>query len=262
MSYTVTKYPQGTFSWADFFSKDIAASKAFLTALFGWTSEDMPTTLGKPDYTMFSLDGHYVAGGSPAFDPNMPSFWNNYISVDNVDEMVAKAESLGAKITMPAMDVLDSGRMSTIQDPIGAHVSLWQPKKHIGAGIVNTPGAMTWNELYTPDLETAKKFYTDLFGWTYDIDEKNDGYTTIMNRGRMNGGMMQITEEMMGMPPSWAVYFTVKDMDTAVAKVKELGGQVHMQKDVTVGKIAMIADPAGASFMLIQMSMTPQEWTE
>ena len=81
MSYTVTKYPQGTFSWADFFSKDIAASKAFLTALFGWTSEDMPTTLGKPDYTMFSLDGHYVAGGSPAFDPNMPSFWNNYIRV-------------------------------------------------------------------------------------------------------------------------------------------------------------------------------------
>ncbi|MEK7572153.1 MAG: VOC family protein [Patescibacteria group bacterium] len=259
MSYTVTKYPQGTFSWADFFSTDIVASKKFLIDLFGWTSEDMPTTPGMPDYTMFSLEGKYVAGGSPAFDPELPSFWSSYISVENVDEIVEKAEKLGAKITMPAMDVLESGRMATIQDPTGAHVSLWQPKKHIGAGIVNKAGAMSWNEFYTKNLAAAKKFYTDLFGWTYEEDKENN-YTTILNNGRMNGGMMEITDEMMGMPPSWVVYFTVKDMETSVSKVKELGGQVHMQRDIAVGKIAMIADPAGASFMLIEMSMPPTEW--
>lgn len=261
MSYFVTKYPQGTFSWADFFSTDVQASTTFLTGLFGWTSEDMPTEKGKPNYTMFSLDDKYVAGGGPAFDPNMPSFWNSYISVDNVDEMTAKAEKLGAKIIMPPMDVLDSGRMSTIQDPTGAHVALWQPKKHIGAGVINTVGAMGWNELYTKDVEAAKKFYSDLLGWTYDFD-KEANYTTIKNNGRMNGGMMAITEEMMGMPPSWVVYFTVKDMNESVAKVKELGGQVYMQKDIGVGKIAMIADPAGASIMLIQMSMPPTQWEE
>ncbi|HSW88422.1 MAG TPA: VOC family protein [Candidatus Saccharimonadales bacterium] len=263
MAYTVTKYPQGTFSWTDFFSTDVAKTKSFLENLFGWTSQDMPTEPGKPDYTMFYLDGKVVAGGSPAFDPNMPSLWNNYVTVDSVDEMTAKAEKLGAKITMPAMDVLDAGRMSTIQDPTGAHLSLWQPKKHIGAQIVNTVGAMSWNELYTKDLEKAKQFYTGLFGWTYVIDKENQDYTVIKNNGRSNGGMFPITPEMGSMPPNWMVYFTVKNIEESVAKVKELGGKVYLEpKDIKIGKIAPATDPTGAAFMIIEMSVTPDPWTE
>ncbi len=262
MSYTVTKYPQGTFSWTDFFSTDIQATKKFLTDLFGWTSEDMPTEPGKPDYTMFSLDGKYVAGGSPAFMPDIPSFWSNYITVDNVDEMTAKATKLGAKVTMPPMDVLDSGRMSTIQDPTGANVSLWQANKHHGAQIINVVGAMCWNELYTNDLDQAKQFYADLLGWTYEIDE-GTGYVSIKNNGRNNGGMMAITPEMVGMPPNWTVYFTVKNIQESAAKVKELGGKVHMEpKDIGVGKIAMITDPAGAAFIIMEMSVPPEEWVD
>jgi predicted enzyme related to lactoylglutathione lyase len=263
MPYTVTHYPQGTFSWADTFSTDIAATKKFMTGLFGWTSEDMPTGEGKPDYTMFSLDGHYVAGGSPTFAPGMPSFWTSYITVDNVDAMVKKAESLGGKVTMPPMDVLDSGRMATIQDPTGASVALWQPKKHIGAGIVNTVGAMVWNELYTKDLAAAKKFYADLLGWTYEVDEKNGGYVMIKNNGRMNGGMMAITPDMVGMPPNWTVYFSVQNIEEAMAKVTSFGGKVHMgPKPISVGKIAMITDPAGAAFIIMEMSVSPSEWVE
>lgn len=264
MSYFVTKYPQGTFCWADFFSTDIGASKHFLTELFGWTAQDLPTGEGQPDYTMFSFDGKNVAGGSPTFDPKMPSIWNSYISVDNVDEMTKKAEVLGAKVTMQPMDVLESGRMSTIQDPTGAIVSLWQPKKHIGASVVNIANAMSWNELYIKDVDTAKKFYGDLFGWTYEIDNENEGYVTIKNNGRMNGGMYEMTPDMeqAGMTPKWEVYFSVKDIDETITKIKELGGEVYMQKDVTVGKIAMVADPAHASFMLIQMNVPPDEWKE
>src|SRR5882724_8599368 len=117
MAFTVTKYPAGTFCWADVYSTDIAKTKPFLTALFGWSSEDIPTSEGQPDYTMFSLDNKNVEGGSPTFMKDMPSFWSNYVCVDNIDEMTNKAEKLGAKITMQPMDVLDSGRMSSIQDP-------------------------------------------------------------------------------------------------------------------------------------------------
>lgn len=263
MSYTVTKYPQGTFSWADFFSKDIKASTAFMNGLMGWTSQDMPTGEGRPDYTMFSLDGKYVAGGSPAFDPSMPSFWTSYVTVDDVDAMTAKAEKIGAKITMPPMDVLDSGRMSTIQDRTGAHIALWQPKKHIGAGVVNIPGAMSWNELYTPDMEASKKFYADLFGWTFEASENAPEYTVIKNNGRRNGGMFPQMEDMKGMPPFWMVYFTVKNIDESIAKTKELGGKVEMgPKEISVGKIAVIADPAGAHFMIMEMSVNPEEWVE
>ena len=222
----------------------------------------MPTEPGKPDYTMFSLDGNYVAGGSPAFVPDMPSFWNSYVSVDNVDEMASKVEKLGGKVTMPPMDVLDAGRMVGIEDPTGANVMLWQPKKHIGAGIVNTVGAMCWNELYTRDIEKAKQFYADLLGWTYDVDEKS-GYVGIRNNGRSNGGMMAITPEMGQMQAKWMVYFTVRNLDESVTNVKELGGVVYMpNKDISVGKIGIVADPAGASIVLIELSVLPTEWVE
>ncbi len=263
MSYFVSKYPSGTFSWADFFSTNVSASKTFLIGLFGWTAEDMPTEPGKPDYTMFSFNGRYVAGGSPTFDPKMPSFWNSYITVDNVDETIIKAEKLGGKISMPAMEVLQAGRMATIQDPTGAMVCLWQPKNHIGAGIINTVGAMCWNELYTKDVTKAQEFYSQLFGWSYETPDDMDGYIVIKNNGRSNGGIFALTPEMEAMPPNWTVYFTVKNLDESVKKTKVLGGTICMpSKNISIGKIAMVADPAGATIMLLEMSIPPTEWTE
>lgn len=261
MSYIVTKYPQGTFCWAILFSTDIQASTKFLDSLFGWKSE-LLSKEREPEYVSFSLEGKHVAGGSIAYDPSAPSFWSSYISVDNVDEMASRAEQLGAKITIPPIDTQGAGRMATIIDPTGAAVSLWQPKKHIGAEIVNTFGATTWNELYTHDVEKAKKFYADLLGWTYEIDAANDNYVTIKNNGRSNGGIYNLSPEMSSMPPNWTVYFHIENIENAVAKVKELGGQVYMQKDIAIGEIAMVADPAEGSFMLLEMSVPPEEWKE
>ncbi|MCA9371467.1 VOC family protein [Candidatus Woesebacteria bacterium] len=266
MNYTVTKYPAGTFSWVDVASTDMAKTKKFMTKLLGWTSTDMPTGEGMPDYTMFYLDGKDVAGGSPMppemMKSGMSSMWNSYVTVENVDEAAKKAEELGGKIVMPAIDVFDSGRMAGVMDPTGATLFLWQPKKHIGSKIVNTVGSFCWNELYTKDLDAAKKFYSALFGWTYDVDAKS-GYVTIKNKGRMNGGMMEITDDMKGAVPMWVVYFTVEDVEKSVAMVKEMGGTVHMgPKEMSVGKITMIADPTDASCMLMEMSVAPEEWVE
>lgn len=262
MSYHVSKYPHGTFSWADVASTNFSQTRTFLEKLFGWTSVDMPTGEGKPDYTMFYLDGIVVAGGAPTYLPEVPSFWMNYVSVDDVDEAVAKAELLGAKILMPAMDVFDSGRMANIQDPEGAVLGLWQPKSHIGAKIVNTVGAMSWNELYVANSENAKEFYGKLFDWTFLTDET--GYTTIQNGERMNGGVFQMTAGMISqMPPCWMPYFTVENLAKSVEKVKELNGRVYLEsKDVGPGRIATIADPTGAGMLLIEMSVDPEHWKE
>lgn len=263
MPYTVTKYPQGTFCWTDVASTNFEATKKFMIGLMNWTAQDMPTPQG-PMYTMFYVDGHTVAGGSqmPANMPGVPSMWNNYVTVNNVDEMAAKAVELGAKVAMPTMDVIDVGRMAGIQDPTGAHVMLWQPKKHIGAGLVNTVGAMGWNELYTNDLQKAQDFYAKLFGWTYESMEDMPEYKLIKNNGRLNGGMMAITPEMQGMPPCWMVYFSVKNADESCKKVAELGGKVMMTRTISVGKIAGISDPSGAMFMIMESFNAPDEWVE
>lgn len=266
-NYKVTKYPQGTFSWADFNTTDMPAAKEFFSKLFGWTSVDVDT--GDMSYVMFYSDGEVVAGGTGGTMGEMPPSWSCYVSVDDVDAMAEKVESLGGKVMMPPMDVMTAGRMCAVQDPTGAVLMLWEPKEHIGASVVNREGAMSWNELNTFDAEPSKKFYAELLGWEYDT-ESMPGYNAILNKGRMNGGIMQLPEEKCeemkeaNIPASWMPYFTVADIDKSVGIVKDNGGIVHMGPFDTgeVGKIAVVAEPSGATFAIIEMSAEPEEWVE
>ena len=72
-----------------------------------------------------------------------------------------------------------------------------------------------------------------------------------------------MTEEWGDIPPNWAVYFSVEDLDAAVEKVKTLGGAVHIpQTDIpNVGRFSVIGDPQGAVITMIQMNQ-PEAWTE
>ncbi len=262
--YTVTKYPQGTFSWSDGASTDPEKAKDFYVGLLGWGKEEIPMGDGST-YTMFKLDGADVAGFGGMQDEmkaqGVPSHWNSYITVDDVDSMVEKVKANGGTVIAPPFDVFDSGRMMVIQDPTGATVSLWEAKNHIGAGVVNKPGAMLWNELSTRDLEKAKDFFNKILGWEYTVDENN--YTMILNNGRMNGGMMQMDESWGDMPPNWMIYFNIDDLDAAIAKVDGLGGKVIMGKTSAgaVGEFAIVSDPAGGTFTIMEANET-DKWEE
>ncbi len=262
--YKVTKYPQGTFSWADNTSTNADAAKAFYMDLFGWGALDLP--IG-PDmfYTMFQNQGEHAAGFA-AMMPDMqaqgiPSHWTNYVSVDDVDAMVAPIQAGGGTIVFGPMDIFKSGRMLQFIDPTGAQLGLWQPKDHIGAGIVNTVGAMCWNELLTKDAETAKAFYSALFGWEYIVDE--NGYIMIQNGGRNNGAMMQMDESFGEMPSMWQPYFTVADIDESVSRAGELGATIIIPKTEApgAGHFAYMSDPAGAHFYIIQL-IQAEPWEE
>ncbi len=257
--FNVTKYPHGTFSWADCSSTDPAQSKAFYTAVMGWEAEDMPLGEGM-SYTMFTQDGLNVAGLGPVMTEGMPSAWSSYVNVDSADDIAVKVKELGGTLLMEPMDVFDSGRMMMFQDPTGAVLGVWQPYNHIGSGLVNTPGALTWNELTTRDSEKAKDFYTKLFGWELRVDEPS-GYVMFANKGRVNGGVMQLDEKWGDAPPVWSAYFSVADIDDTIAKVEPNGGKVVMGKTDAegVGEFAIIADPTGAVCTLIQL-IEPEPW--
>ena len=186
--YKVTKYPHGTFSWAENSSTDPQKAIAFYMDLFGWGKYEIPIDENNT-YTMFQHQGENVAALSGMLPEGVPSLWFNYVTVDDVDALPQAVTDNGGTITHGPWDVFDSGRLLHIADPEGAHLGLWQPKQHIGAGIVNTVGAMCWNELLTRDAESAKTFYSKLLGWEYFGDEH---YIHISNRGRNNGGMMKI----------------------------------------------------------------------
>ena len=262
--FTVTKNPPGTFRCADCSSTDASKARQFYLDLMGWSSHEIPMGNGM-NYTMFTQDGHDVAAISPMHPDEqaqgMPSHWNSYITVDDVDALTDKIVALGGTVMAGPYEVLDSGRMLVLQDPTGAAVALWQPRAHIGAGLVNIAGAMTWNELATRDPGQAQAFYGALLGWTFEKDPNND-YYYIRNRGRMNGGILPMSAEWGDIPAHWMVYFTVNDASSAAARVKELGGTVHVPgMDTTAGRFIVVGDPAGAICSLIQ-STQPQPWEE
>ncbi len=251
----VTAYPDGLFNWVDLTTSDQEGAKAFYGGLFGWEAVDMPTPMG-PMYTMFRIQGYNVAGGGP-LPPDMvaqgiPPYWMSYVKHSDVDSVVAKAAAAGGTVVMPAMDVMEEGRMALIQDPTGAMFGVWQPQNHMGAQLVNMNNTLVWNELETRDAKTAAAFYATVFGWTYSQDPS--GYHTFANDGRVQAGMMEMDDSWGPMPPSWSAYFMVADIQATVAKAQALGGKILLPftKAGEMGTFAVIQDPQGAVFTAMQ----------
>ena len=161
-------YAPGTFCWVELGTTDSEAAKKFYTELFGWTPDDKPVGPGMV-YTMLNLDGKN-AGALYQLDPERiaqgtPPHWLSYVLVTSADESAAKAKELGATLLAGPFDVMTVGRMAVVQDPTGAVFALWQPKDHLGAGVVNVPNSFCWNELMTTDTAKDGDFYSGLFGW-------------------------------------------------------------------------------------------------
>jgi hypothetical protein len=256
----VTKHEPGTFCWAELATRDQEGAKKFYTGLFGWAAEDTPVG---PDqtYTRLRLSGKDV-GALYAMGPQeegVPPHWNSHVSVENADEAAKKAKELGGTVLAEPFDVFDYGRMAVLQDPVGAVFCVWQPRRHIGAGIVNEPGAFCWNECDTTDTEGAERFYTALFGWTAKTDAGSPPYTEFHRAGRPVGGMMEIQKEWGAVPPNWMVYFAVADCDVSAAKAKELGGRdIVPSTDIpNVGRFTVLSDPQGAVFAIIRLDTPP-----
>src|ERR1019366_529259 len=195
-----TKYTPGTFSWTDLTTPDQDAAKRFYGELLGWELIDNPVGDGVV-YTTAQIGGKDVAAISPQpqqqRDAGAPPAWNSYITVENADQSLARAKQLGGTVHAPAFDVMTVGRMGVIQDPHGAYFLVWEPREHIGASLVNAPGAISWNELASPDPQASAAFYGGLFGWQTTAMEGMDfPYLVIQNAdGHSNGGIAPV------MPP-------------------------------------------------------------
>jgi len=254
-----TSYKPGTFCWSELSTPDQQAAKSFYASLFGWQSDDRPMD-DDTVYSMQLIDGKHVAAIAPQpqqqREAGVPALWNSYVSVDDADAVAARATELGANVHAPPFDVFTAGRMAVIQDPQGAFFMLWQPRDHIGAGLVNAPGALVWNELQSPDLDASASFYADLFGWKVEqFPGMEQRYLGIDNDGAHNGGMRELEPPA---PPSWLTYFGTEDIDAALAKVGELGGMnIAGPIDIQMAKIAIVADPQGAVFALYAGELEP-----
>lgn len=248
-------YAPGTFCWTDLGTTDADAAKAFYASVFAWESVDTPAGEAGT-YTTFKLDGRDVAAMYEMGDQERASLmphWSSYVSVEDVDALAPRVLELGGEVLAHPFDVMQAGRMTALRDPTGATLHLWQAREQAGAGRVNDPGCMCWNELATPDPARARDFFAALLGWTVEPEES--GYGVIKNRGALNGGIRPPQE---GEPTHWLVYFTVESCDTTIAKIRAGGGTVIAGPIATpVGRVAAIRDPQGAAFALYEGQVDP-----
>jgi len=249
----IDTYEHGVPSWVDLGTADIAKASEFYSGLFGWTVQQGPPESG--GYAIAELRGRPVAGLGPQQNPG-PPVWSTYVNVDDADKVVAKVGDAGGMVFVAPMDVMEVGRMAVFADPAGAVIGVWQPNKHKGAGIVNEPGTLAWNELMTTDTAAAKAFYNAVLGWDeVTHGEGANAYTEFQVGGRSIAGMMEKPPELPAeVPPFWGVYFAVADTDTTAKRIGELGGSIMMApRDIEPGRFAVGVDPTGAAFSVITM---------
>jgi uncharacterized protein len=266
------EYIPGVPCWVDASYRDPESVMPFYGGLFGW---EFTTAMETPGERFFiaTIRGGSTAGIGelPADHPQVPA-WNTYVSVTSADAAVAKVQGAGGEVVAPAFDVVDAGRMAILKDPQGAVFCVWQAGRTKGAKIVNEHGAVNFNTLHTSDMEAAKKFYGEVFGWTtlslagaefWTLPGYGDYLETLtpgLRAGAAEMGapgfedVVAVLDSLRGdQQPHWHVTFAVDDADAAAATASELGGKVLAAPiDAPYVRLTVLADPAGTPFTASQ----------
>jgi predicted enzyme related to lactoylglutathione lyase len=254
MTTRTTVRSPGEPTWIDLVTPDLEGAKRFYQQLFGWEYVDTGEEFGH--YHMATAQARNAAGMN-ALQPGqeMPPVWTIYFASADIDADVARVRTLGGQVYFEPMTVGDSGRMAICVDPTGAAFGLWQAINHIGTAVENEHGGMAWCEVNTRDAPAACNFYSQLFGFTSQKMEDME-YFMLQRDGAPFCGVMQMDEQWEGIPPHWMGYFAVGNTDVALEKVVAGGGKVLVPAfDMAYGRMAVIADPAGAALSIVQLAM-------
>ncbi|MEO3786183.1 VOC family protein [Actinocorallia sp. B10E7] len=254
-------YAPGAPCWIDLVVPDQQAALDFYRELFGWQGEIGPPETG--GYSVCTLNGRPVAGIMTATPsgpgvPDPPPAWTVYLATDDADAAEKAITGAGGSILMPAMDVMDLGRMAVAADPTGAVFGFWQARAFHGAGIAGEPGSVVWHELDTTDTAAAAAFYAAALSLEAAPMEGAEGYCSLNAGGRVVGGMGDLDRP--DTPSHWLVYFATDDPDATVEKLARLGGEVvEAPFDMVAGRMAVVRDPQGAKFALLDpVPMNPE----
>ncbi len=240
--------------WVDFSSNDVAASRDFYSALFGWEAQEAGEEYG--GYVTFFKDGHQVAGLGGAMDgADAPDAWTTYLLVAESDASEPEVVAAGGQVLAPTMTVGAQGKLAVIADPGGAAIGLWQALEHRGYELAGERGSVVWHELNARDFDAQVAFYRDVFDWApAELSDTEDfRYVTFgPSPDSPVGGVFDAAAVLPpGMPSSWLVYFGVDDVDASAARVVELGGSIEREPwDSEFGRFCQVTDSTGGFFVL------------
>lgn len=245
-------WPPGTPNWVDLAADDANAAARFYCGLFGWNCERQSTR----DYRVCKLDGSDVGGIGPKQPgtEHLPSRWTTYLATNHLDRTLdAMTAHEGTELL--TREVESHGRMAIAADPNGAIFGLWQAAEHIGTERSTDPGMLVWSEALSEDFETAREFYTTVFGYRAEEIGGYNRYAALYADGKPVAGTGELHPDFpAGTPPHWLPYFATGSTDQTVAQAVTAGGEILGEPlETDFGRMAVLADPEGARFAVIQL---------
>jgi predicted enzyme related to lactoylglutathione lyase len=245
--------------WMDIKTQDIDRTKQFYRTFFDWHYKE--ETIFNRVQTKIYVGENEIGGltdlYSPVFPKGVSPHVSSYVLVENVDQMAEKVVKLGGKLILEPFTVGALGRMTTIQDPTGAVLSLWKTGEFQGMNTVATrEGVPNRLELLTTDLALAGTFYSELFHWK--MEATNEGsYLNIRldSRKQYLGGMSEISRKQM--ETQWIIGFIVKDIDEKLAMAQSLGAKLvaNLQHISEVGRRIILTCPDGTVCAVMEHRM-------
>jgi uncharacterized protein len=249
----------GKIIWADLVTSNFAGAKSFYGTLFGWTFTDIHT--GETNYSVALHDGEPMGGiiERPVKEGQQrhPT-WLTFISVRDLDKTQRVVVAHGGKVLSPAHTYAKRGRQAVFADPQGAVFAALQSSTGDPEDAMPDPGEWIWSSLASHDPGSEAAFYQAVFGYeVFDLpDEDGLEHVLLSSQNYARASSNELPAEASNLHAHWINFIRVNNTADAVAKAESLGGHVlvppHMDRHG--GQIAVVADPAGAPFGLL-------EWT-
>jgi predicted enzyme related to lactoylglutathione lyase len=241
--------------FAELVTPDLAAAKQFYGMLFGWTFQDYAP--GDIMFTQASLDGEVVGGiyQRPLPQGRQPG-WMSFIATSDLAKTTSLATHDGARLLLSPRPFANLGQEAVLADPQGAVFGVLQSSSGDPPDFLAAPGDWIWSSLITTDPGTSAAFYQTVFAYAvFELPDAQDAQHLILTSDDYaRASINPIPSAWKGATPSWLNYIRVDDATAMCVRVTALGGRVVQPPriDRHGGGIAVVADPAGALFGLME----------
>ncbi|MGA7824774.1 MAG: VOC family protein [Steroidobacteraceae bacterium] len=254
----------GKVVWAELVTPDLEGAKRFYSGLFGWTFRGVP---GDSNYALALLDGTPVAGlfqkALPAGQSRQPA-WLTFLAVRDVDAAQQGALQHGGKVLSKAHYYPHRGRQAVLADPDGAVFAVLAAEGGDPPDYLAAPGEWIWSSLLVADPKQETAFYKSLFGYdVYDLASEggNEGdaqHYILSSDDYARAGLNALPADSMRRHPHWLNFVRVTDAADTAKRAVALGGRVLVEPriDRHGGHLAVLADPSGAPFGVMEWSDT------
>lgn len=251
-----TEHHVGKVVWLDLASPDPEAAKRFYGKLFGWTFYSDPNDVG---YVTVYLRDHLIGGiVKPSVADGAPhrAAWLTYLAVRDIDATESIALAHGAKVLSAPRSYAHRDRQAVFADPQGAIFALMASSTGDPPDVLLEPDRWIWSTVLVHDVQADSAFYQAILGYTIDVLPTDQGLEQVVleSGGYARATLNEMAHDGSELHPRWINFVRVEDAPETVAKAVALGGRtlVSPHKDRHGGRIALIADPQGAWFGVME----------